>query len=95
MHRFSGTAIADTLTEVFDSQNATMGWKGGMMGSAHLHALFQDSNMTLNSVDERTKGLATSMTTIVRTSGGDRTTTYTPENAKGVVWVNTTCVCIR
>jgi hypothetical protein len=87
--------MVDTLTEVFNDQNVTMGFNGGVKGSAHLCVLFQDGNITFNSVNARIKGLATSMTTVIRTNGGYGNLTNTPENAKGTLWINTTCVYIR
>lgn len=95
IHKFSGMAIAESLKEIFDAKKATMGRRGGVSGSAHLRILFEDGNITVSSLTERIKGLTTAMTTIVRTSGGDGTLTYTPDNAEGVVWINTTCMSIR
>jgi hypothetical protein len=101
MHRFSNKAMVDTLTEVFDKQQVVMGWHGGVSGSAHLRVLFQDRNITVKSVDERIKGLATAMTTVIRTSaipakGEDGIVIIeASENAIGTVWNNTTCIYVR
>ncbi|KAI8941649.1 hypothetical protein NX059_002862 [Plenodomus lindquistii] len=96
IYRFSDLAMIETITEVFGNQNASMGRKMGVWGSAHLRVLFQDGNMTLNSVDERIQSLATAMTTIIRTNGGLGNTTNNPrEEAIGTVWNNTTCMYIR
>jgi hypothetical protein len=73
MPTFSSMTIGDTLREVFNVQDAIMGYTGEVMGSAHLHVLFQDGNIMFNSVNERMKGLATSMTFVIWTSGSDGT----------------------
>ncbi|KAH6613087.1 hypothetical protein C7974DRAFT_322140 [Boeremia exigua] len=95
LHRFSAASIAETLGEVFNLQEATNSRKGGVMGAAHLRVLFQGGNITHNTIDAQIKNLATAMTTVVRTAGGDGTLTYTPDYAQGLVWTNTTCVSIR
>ncbi|OAL00874.1 hypothetical protein IQ06DRAFT_134391 [Phaeosphaeriaceae sp. SRC1lsM3a] len=101
VRKSSKTAMVDTLTEVFDKQEASMGYIGGVFGSAHLRVLFQDGNITVKSVDERIKGLATAMTTVIRTSaetiiGRDGNVLLeASENATGIVWNNTTCIYIR
>jgi hypothetical protein len=51
--------------------------------------------MTFDSVNKQMENLATSMTTIVRTAGGDGTVPYIPDNANGTVWTTTTCMYIR
>ncbi|KAJ8116651.1 hypothetical protein OPT61_g1971 [Boeremia exigua] len=94
-HKYPAATIAESLKEIFDLQDVTQGRRGGAMGSAHLRVLFQDGNMTHNSVDTQIKDLATSMTTVVRTAGGNGTQPYIPDNVQGLVWVNTTCVSIR
>jgi hypothetical protein len=101
MGTFSNRAMVETLTEVFDEQEAIMGWNGGVSGSAHLRVLFQNGNITVENVDERIKGLATAMTTVVRTNalpaiGRDGIVEIeAPENAIRTVWNNTTCIYIR
>jgi hypothetical protein len=93
--------VVETLTEVFDEQEAIMGWNGGVSGSAHLRVLFQNGNITVENVDERIKGLATAMTIVVRTNalpaiGRDGIVEIeAPENAIRTVWNNTTCIYIR
>jgi hypothetical protein len=65
-------------------------------GSAHLRVLHETGNITFDSVNQRIQGLATAMTTIVRTyGGGARFDTNHPEYAIGTVWRNTTCMYIR
>jgi hypothetical protein len=92
--RFSTLAMTDTLNEIFNGQNVTAGTLAGESGSHHLRVLYQHSSMSLNSTNERIRGLATSMTTIFRTHGGlNRSDSL--ERAIGTVWVNTTCVYIR
>jgi hypothetical protein len=52
--------------------------------------------MSFESVNERIQSLATAMTAIIRTSGGDANTTNTlEERTIGTVWNNTTCMYIR
>jgi hypothetical protein len=102
MGRFSNMAMVDTLTEVFDKQEAFMGYMSGVSGSAPLRVLFEDRNITVKSVDERIKGLATTITTVIRTNnampaiGRDGIVdTEASENVTGTVWHNTTCIYIR
>jgi hypothetical protein len=92
---FSTAAMKDTLKEVFHNQNVSTGYHGGASGSTHLRVLFQEGNITFNTVDQRIRHLATSMTTIIRTNGGAGNFTDDPENAIGTVWNNTTCMYIR
>jgi hypothetical protein len=87
-------AIVDTVTEVLGDQQAIMGLNQGVMGSHHLRVLFQEGNITFNSLNERMGGLATAMTTVVRTNGGAGNLTNYPEEAIGTVWNNTTCMYI-
>jgi hypothetical protein len=50
-----------TLSEILDGQNVTMTFKGGLGGSTHLRVLFEEGNVTYDSIDERFRRLATSM----------------------------------
>ncbi|KAH6622143.1 hypothetical protein C7974DRAFT_377749 [Boeremia exigua] len=97
----SQMAMVSTLEQVFDKQEASIGCDGGVFRSAHLRVLFQDGNITVKSIDERIKGLATAITTVIRTSaipirGRDGTVMVeADENATGTVWNNATCIYIR
>jgi hypothetical protein len=95
VYRSSTTGMVQTLTEVFHNQNISMSGKGGPGGLAHLRVLYQDGNITFNTVDDQIRNLATSMTTVIRTNGGAVNFTDTPENALGTVWNNTTCMYVR
>lgn len=95
MHKNSQQAMQATLGEIFDDQEASMGRKGGLMGSSYLQVLYQEGNITHATLSDQFANLTTAMTSVVRTAGGDGTLSYVPENAAGVVWINTTCVQIR
>ena len=71
-----------------------MGLIGGVEASAHLRQLYLDGNMTFDTVNERIGALATSMTAVIRSHGGDGSQTF-PQSTKGDVWVKTTCIIIR
>jgi hypothetical protein len=89
-------SIRDTLTEVFDNQILTSGRRSGQSGSTHLQILFEDGNMTFDSVNQRIEGLAKSMTSVLRTDGGfTNTTDPYLQYSSGTLWINTTCVYIR
>ncbi|KAF2999342.1 hypothetical protein E8E13_005620 [Curvularia kusanoi] len=88
-------SIAETLSGIFDDQKVTLVYRGAASGSAHLQVLWNGGNMTANSVDVLMGQLATSMTTVVRTSSGVEPLGSTENNAKGVVWVNQTCVNVH
>jgi hypothetical protein len=85
------------LNEVFGSQNldGLNAWDGKMTGPAQLRVLFEDGNITFYSVNARMKDLATSMSTVFRTSGGDGNATSSSAYARGDVWITTTCMYIR
>jgi hypothetical protein len=91
----ASSAIVGTLAEVFSNQTLNQTRQGGVYGSAHLRVLHETRNITSNSVNKRIQGLATAMTTIVRTYGGGGFDTNHPEYAIGTVWRNTTCMYIR
>ncbi|KAH6094690.1 hypothetical protein HBI65_120070 [Parastagonospora nodorum] len=93
--RFAMTANRQTLSEILDGQNVTMTFKGGLGGSTHLRVLFEEGNVTYDSIDERFRGLATSMSAVMRTNGGSAYTRSLMEIARGTVWVNITCVSIQ
>jgi hypothetical protein len=99
MSQSSNSAMVDSLTRVFDKQAAFYGYFG-TSGSAYLRVLYQGGNITVKSIDERIKGLAIAMTTIIRTNaitaqGEDGVVVQASENATGTVWKNTTCIYIR
>ncbi|KAH6344004.1 hypothetical protein HBI37_088780 [Parastagonospora nodorum] len=81
--------------DILDGQNVTMTFKGGLGGSTHLRVLFEEGNVTYDSIDERFRGLATSISAVMRTNGGSAYTRSLMEIARGTVWVNITCVSIR
>ncbi|KAH5306675.1 hypothetical protein HBI11_116710 [Parastagonospora nodorum] len=81
--------------DILDGQNVTMTFKGGLGGSTHLRVLFEEGNVTYDSIDERFRGLATSMSAVMRTNGGSAYTRSLMEIARGTVWVNITCVSIQ
>jgi hypothetical protein len=96
----STTAIANTLASVFgrdqfNRREALMGLNEGVEGSAPLVVMFQDGNITFDSINEHIRDLATAMTTVVQKNGGDGNVTNPPEDAIGTVWNNTTCMYIR
>jgi len=93
--RFAMIANRQTLSEMLDGQNVTMTFKGGLGGSTHLRVSFQEGNVTYDIIDRCFQGLATSMSAVMRTSGGSAYTRSLTENAKGTVWINTTCVSIQ
>jgi hypothetical protein len=68
-----------------------MGERGGVKGPAHLRRLFKGGNITLDTVNEQMKDLATAMTSVIRTNGEEGLPGY----LKGEIWSNTTCVDIR
>ncbi|KAH4410239.1 hypothetical protein HBH92_129430 [Parastagonospora nodorum] len=81
--------------DILDGQNVTMTFKGGLGGSTHLRVLFEEGNVTYDSIDERFRGLATSISAVMRTNGGSAYTRSLMEIARGTVWVNITCVSIQ
>jgi hypothetical protein len=88
--------IEDTLAEIFNDKNVTLGRRGGALsGSAHLQVLWNAGNMTLGSVNQTMENLAAQMTTIIRTNGGDGDLKNASDNAEGIIWTNTTCVYVR
>jgi hypothetical protein len=91
----ASSAIAGTLADVFSNQTLYQTRKGGVSGPAHLRVLRDTGNITSSSVNKRIQGLATAMTTVVRTYGGDDFDTNHPGYATGTVWRNTTCMYIR
>lgn len=94
IHGRSITTIAAKLATIFQGQEAIMGLIGGVEASAHLRQLYLDGNMTFDTVNERIGALATSMTAVIRSHGGDGSQTF-PQSTKGDVWVKTTCIIIR
>jgi hypothetical protein len=93
---YSLQAIVHTLNEVFSFQDLGVSASGGgITGPAQLRVLFEGGNITLDSVNARMKDLATSMTTVFRTSGGDGNATSSSAYARGDVWITTTCMYIR
>lgn len=96
LHKVSRVTIEETLAEIFDHQNVTLGRRGGAAsGSAHLQVLWNAGNMTLHSIDQKMEDLATQMTTVIRTNGGDGNLKNASDNAEGIIWTNTTCVYVR
>lgn len=96
VHVASLKTIATTLNGLFDDEAVGAGRRGApASGSPQLQVLYNNNNMTFDSVDQRMKDLATQMTTIVRTNGGDGTFKNVSDNAEGIIWTNTTCVYIR
>jgi hypothetical protein len=95
MRERASSAIAGTLAEVFSNQTLNQTRQGGVHGSAHLRVLHETGNIISNSVNERIEGLATAMTTIVRTYGSGGFDTNHPEYAIGTLWRNTTCMYSR
>jgi hypothetical protein len=62
--------LEDNLGDVFDDQNLMLdGRNDGVTGSVHLRVLFEQGNITHNSINERMRGLVTSITSIIRTNG--------------------------
>jgi hypothetical protein len=62
--------LKDNLGDVFDNQDLVLdGYDDGVTGSVHLRVLFEQGNITHNSINERMKGLVTSVTSIIRTNG--------------------------
>jgi hypothetical protein len=80
------------LSQIFDGQ-----WLGSTIkyfkGSIHLRQLYQDGNITMDTVDEVFGNIARSMTNVIRTYG---VTNYTgvPDAgpARGTMWFTSTCV---
>jgi hypothetical protein len=65
-------------------------------GTMHLRQLYQEGNMTLETVDELMTNLTTSMTTIVRNFGSDNSSGIPDAGpATGTMWYTTTCIRIR
>jgi hypothetical protein len=80
-----------TFQEIFEDKKLDMGERGGVKGPAHLRRLFKGGNITLDTVNEQMKDLATAMTSVIRTNGEEGLPGY----LKGEIWSNTTCVDIR
>ncbi|KAG9198094.1 hypothetical protein G6514_000528 [Epicoccum nigrum] len=96
IHLASLQSMASTLNGIFDDEKVEAGRRGApASGSAQLQVLYNDNNMTFDNVDQRMKDLATQMTTIVRTNGGDGTLKNASNNAEGIIWTNTTCVYVH
>ena len=96
LHIASMRTMTATLDGLFDDKDVVAGGRGApAAGPAQLQVLYNDNNMTFDDVDQRMKDLATHMTTIVRTNGGDGTHKNASDNAEGIIWTNTTCVYVR
>jgi hypothetical protein len=91
MHIFSLGGMGVTFEEIFEDKKLDMGFRSGLTGPAHLRRLFKGGNITLDTVNEQMKDLATAMTSVIRTNGEEGLPGY----LKGEVWSNTTCVDIR
>ncbi|RMZ68432.1 hypothetical protein GMOD_00008133 [Pyrenophora seminiperda CCB06] len=85
MSERASSAIVWTLDEGFNDQTLNQTRQGGVYGSAHLRVLHETGKITSNSDNKRIQGLATAMTTIVRTHGGGGFDMNHPEHAIGTV----------
>jgi hypothetical protein len=94
IHKYTIMSILSNLADIFHDQEVIMGPTGGVEASAHLRQLYLDGNMTFDTVNERIGALATSMTAVIRTHGGDGYRMF-PQSTKGDVWTRTTCKTIR
>ncbi|OAL49028.1 hypothetical protein IQ07DRAFT_511955 [Pyrenochaeta sp. DS3sAY3a] len=107
MSSYAFWGMRGALVAMFEDRNITQIVVPGadqqrypFQGPALLKSLYEDGNMTFHSVDQRMKGLATSISTVIRTSDQHTDTrwnitrlTFAP--ATGIVWNTTTCVYIR
>jgi hypothetical protein len=91
MTQASADGMKRTFNDIFVDQKLSMGRYGGLEGPIHLRRIFHDGNMTLDTVNELMEGLTATMTTVIRTNGEEGPS----GNARGQVWINTTCVYIR
>jgi hypothetical protein len=86
----SYTGIMVYLSGIFDQQKVMMErWETA--GSYHLRQLWRDGNMTLDTVDQAMKDLATSMTAAIRTTEQYNHT----RPVHGTVWYTTTCIRVN
>lgn len=68
-----------------------MGQRGGLFASIHLRQLFQESRLTLSTVNQVMENITRSIRAVIRTHGEEGSS----ENLQGHVWVTTTCVYVR
>lgn len=94
IHKYTIMSILINLDDIFQDQEVIMGPRDGVEASAHMRQLYLDGNMTFDTVNERIGALATSMTAVIRTHGGDGYDTF-PQSTRGDVWAKTTCITIR
>ncbi|KAF2994916.1 hypothetical protein E8E13_000457 [Curvularia kusanoi] len=83
-------ALASGRDEIAGSEHILY----GIAGSEYVLQLYLSGNMTFDTVNERIGALATSMTAVIRTHGGNGYTTF-PQSVNGDVWTRTTCMYIR
>jgi len=99
LNRFSETTISESLTATFDQKNLSMGLHDGTVGSVHLRVLFEEGNITFDSIERRIDNLATLMTSVIRTHGSPVPLQIPLQSssspADGQMWFNTTCAYVR
>lgn len=99
LNKFSETTISESLTATFDQKNLSMGFHEGTVGSVHLRVLFEEGNITFDSIERRIENLATLMTSVIRTHGIPVPLQVPLQSssspADGQMWFNTTCAYVR